>query len=190
MTATELKQKLLSPSPPRVVDVRSVSEFATGHIPGSLNIPLEQVETRVEDVKAGGPVVLVCQSGVRAVKALQILDGYLSPELLNGGMNCWIREGFAVVSNAASSWALERQVRLGAGVLGLTGVLLSVAFDPVWIWLSGFVWRGPHLRGVHKHLPDGHVAFEDAMEFDGTISAANWTSNFSLTSIKTLCTAR
>ena len=35
-----------------LVDVRSASEFATGHIPGAMHMPLEQIESRVNDLDA------------------------------------------------------------------------------------------------------------------------------------------
>jgi rhodanese-related sulfurtransferase len=49
-----------------LIDVRSPSEFATGHVPGAINIPMEEVPGRVADLDQDRPVVLVCQSGKRA----------------------------------------------------------------------------------------------------------------------------
>jgi len=44
----------------QVIDVRSPDEYATGHIPGALNIPLDEVESRLDDLARSGPVLVVC----------------------------------------------------------------------------------------------------------------------------------
>jgi len=52
-----------------VVDVREVNEFANGHIPGAINLPLSRFNP--SDLPSDKPVVLVCQAGGRSAKALQ-----------------------------------------------------------------------------------------------------------------------
>jgi rhodanese-related sulfurtransferase len=52
-----------------VVDVREAGEFASGHIPGAINLPLSRFDP--EELPTDKPVVLVCQSGGRSAKALQ-----------------------------------------------------------------------------------------------------------------------
>ncbi len=49
-----------------LVDVRSATEFASGHIPGAVNIPMDQIEARLDDLGRNFPLVLICQSGKRA----------------------------------------------------------------------------------------------------------------------------
>lgn len=49
-----------------LVDVRSGSEFASGHIPGAVNIPMDQIEARLDDLGVNVPLVLICQAGKRA----------------------------------------------------------------------------------------------------------------------------
>jgi len=112
-----------------LVDVRSGSEFASGHIPGAVNIPMDQIEARLQDLGAEVPIVLVCQSGKRA----GITAGLLEPcqrqiSVLEGGTKAWIRAGFPVVASVKTRWSLERQVRLGAGMLVLTGEKASGEF--------------------------------------------------------------
>ncbi|RZS62750.1 FAD-dependent oxidoreductase [Xylanimonas ulmi] len=73
-----------------VLDVRSRQEFATGSIPGSLNIPHTELRERLEEVReaaAGRPVRVTCQSGVRAHIAHRVLThaGFDSASL-SGGM--------------------------------------------------------------------------------------------------------
>lgn len=56
-----------------VVDVRSPGEFASGHAPGSKNIPLQSLPDKIKSLK-GNEVILVCRSGMRAGKAKAILQ--------------------------------------------------------------------------------------------------------------------
>jgi phage shock protein E len=61
-TAQQLKQRGVT-----VVDVRSVGEFESGHVPGAINIPYDQVAARAAEVGAKGkPVLLYCRSGRRS----------------------------------------------------------------------------------------------------------------------------
>ncbi len=50
-----------------ILDVRSKSEFASGHIEGSLNIPLDQIDGQISSLKKSGkPVITCCASGIRS----------------------------------------------------------------------------------------------------------------------------
>ena len=57
-----------------LVDVRSPAEFAAGHIPGAVNIPMEQIESRLDDLNPNGPVILICQTGQRARMTAALLE--------------------------------------------------------------------------------------------------------------------
>ena len=62
------------PGPVQLVDVRSGSEFASGHIPGAVNIPMDQIEVRLDDLRPGIPIVLICQTGKRARMTAGLLE--------------------------------------------------------------------------------------------------------------------
>jgi rhodanese-related sulfurtransferase len=68
-----------------IVDVRSPSEFASGHINGSKNIPLDEFQRRMTELKkAGKPVITVCRSGNRSSVAKSMLTSK-GIEAYNGG---------------------------------------------------------------------------------------------------------
>jgi rhodanese-related sulfurtransferase len=136
------------------IDVRSPSEFATGHLPGAVNIPVDQIEARRADLRADSPLVLVCQAGTRARMAARLLaPSRPDVAVLTGGTDAWIKAGLPVVQNSKTRWSLERQVRLGAGLIVLFSVLLAVTVNPRWLYLTAFVGSGLSFAGVTDLCP-------------------------------------
>lgn len=149
VTPTELKQKLEAGESMQILDVRSPGEFNAGHVPGAVNIPLEQVESRLADLRGSEPVVLVCQSGRRAEMCKELIEHHRDDLIvLEGGTSAWVKAGFETVGSSASRWAIERQVRLAAGLLVLTGTALSVFVNPSWVYLAMFVGAGLTFAGL------------------------------------------
>lgn len=146
--------QLRAQSHAQLVDVRSPSEFAAGHIPGAINIPMDQIESRIGDLSSGAPIVLVCQMGQRARMTASLLEPCQRElAVLEGGTNAWIAAGMPVVSNVKTRWSLERQVRLGAGLLVLTGVILALALDAHWLYLAAFIGLGLTFAAVTDFCP-------------------------------------
>lgn len=82
-----------------VVDVRSPEEYAGGHIPGAVNIPLEQVEARRADFASDSPMHVICQAGGRSMKASEVLAAAGVHTLsVAGGTKGWIDAGRPVVT--------------------------------------------------------------------------------------------
>ena len=131
----------------KLVDVRSAAEFATGHIPGAVNVPMEQVEARTADI-GDGPVVLICEAVARA----QIVAGWLTARqpvsVLAGGTAAWRKSGLPLVSCAPCRWTLERQVRLTAGLIVLLATLLAVFVGSKWVFLAMFIGAGLTFAGA------------------------------------------
>lgn len=68
-----------------IIDVRTVAEFAEGNVPGSLNIPLDEVTDHLQQFKEYEvPVVLCCRSGNRSGNAMQWLQSQGVDNLYNG----------------------------------------------------------------------------------------------------------
>jgi hydroxyacylglutathione hydrolase len=78
-----------------IVDVRSLSEWRTGHIAGSLHAPLGRLMTQMADKPRSQPVVLLCESGSRSAIGASLLTtaGFSDVANLTGGLAAWRREG-------------------------------------------------------------------------------------------------
>lgn len=128
----------------RLIDVRTPGEFAAAHIPGSYNVPLDLLREHRTELTADqeDPIVLVCGSGARADQARSVLEeaGLDQLSVLSGGITGWQQDD-APLNRGSGTWAMERQVRLVAGLLVLTGVVASTAYEPL-KWLAGFVGGG------------------------------------------------
>ena len=76
-----------------VVDVREPHEFAVGHIPGSINMPLSSFDAK--KLPQGKPVVLSCQAGGRSRNALNQARAAGRNDVRHypGGMNGWRMRG-------------------------------------------------------------------------------------------------
>lgn len=76
-----------------VIDVRTPAEFATGHVPGAINIPHDQIGQRLQDIPASKdqPLLLYCRSGRRSLLAEKTLSnaGYNNLYHLEGDMAAW-----------------------------------------------------------------------------------------------------
>lgn len=69
----------------QIVDVRSRAEFSGGHIRGSINIPVQELESQLKKLKKDKPVITCCASGMRSATAKNILLQNGFTEVYNGG---------------------------------------------------------------------------------------------------------
>jgi rhodanese-related sulfurtransferase len=76
-----------------VVDVSEADEFASAHIRGARNVPLNELQTRLPEVVKNKtvPLILVCPSGARAKRGLGVAKslGYDKAVVLGGGLKAW-----------------------------------------------------------------------------------------------------
>ncbi|MGI8924170.1 MAG: rhodanese-like domain-containing protein [Fimbriimonadales bacterium] len=147
--ATQLRKALGEGARYQLVDVRSPQEYATGHVPQAINLPLEQVETRLDDMHRQDPLVLICQSGQRAQMACNLLEHYRDDIiLLEGGTGAWINSGLPLIAATSNRLPIIRQVQLIAGPLTLIGSILAATVDVRWAILSGFIGAGLTIAGA------------------------------------------
>ena len=78
-------QELINNTATTIVDVRTEREFAEGNINGSINIPLNEVVDRMEELKEMQPLVLCCLSGWRSGQATDFLQTQGCENVYNGG---------------------------------------------------------------------------------------------------------
>jgi NADPH-dependent 2,4-dienoyl-CoA reductase/sulfur reductase-like enzyme/rhodanese-related sulfurtransferase len=74
-----------------LLDVRTSEEFATGSIPGALNIPLDDLRERINEVPQGQTIIVFCKVGLRGYLAFRILKAHGYDDCLNlsGGYETW-----------------------------------------------------------------------------------------------------
>lgn len=74
-----------------LLDVRQPEEYAAGHIPGSLLIPLPELESRLSELDKDKQYLVICRSGRRSITACNIMNYYGFDKLYNmmGGMLAW-----------------------------------------------------------------------------------------------------
>jgi len=95
ISPADLRARLAAGDDVQLVDVREDFEFDYCHLPGSRLIPLDELPRRAAEIRATGPVVLICHHGVRSAQALSYLRQLLGHQnLLNlrGGLHAWSRE--------------------------------------------------------------------------------------------------
>ena len=77
-----------------LVDVREPREFAAGHLPGAINMPMSELERRLAELPAGLTAVFMCRSGGRSLRACgqALRGGTVTPLQLEGGLLAWAAE--------------------------------------------------------------------------------------------------
>lgn len=168
-----------------VIDVRTPGEYAAGHVPGALNVPLDRVGealTELRTVAGREALLVVCASGARATKACETLElAGAGAVLLEGGTNAWVEAGLPVERNqdARAVWGMERQVRLAAGGLVLTGLLVGRRLPKVRLLsaaiASGLIYSAVSdtcgMAAVLSRLPHNRTGSDDAQgDFEATLA--------------------
>jgi rhodanese-related sulfurtransferase len=77
--------KALMQNGAQIVDVRTKEEFQSGHIKGSVNLPLNNLGNQMNKLKKDKPVITCCASGMRSAAARNILKSRGFKEVYNGG---------------------------------------------------------------------------------------------------------
>ena len=82
----------------QIVDVRRANEYANGHVPGVINIPLNELPKEFEELDPSLPTYLLCQGGYRSSLGAGILEnaGFAKIYDVTGGTSAWISAGLAM----------------------------------------------------------------------------------------------
>jgi len=94
ITAAELAARMRGGAKIRLIDVREPHERSISSLPGEELIPLGQLASRLHELDSAQDMVLFCKTGVRSIRALEILvsAGFKRVKNLKGGINAWARE--------------------------------------------------------------------------------------------------
>lgn len=136
-----------------LIDVRTPVEFREVHIGFARNIPLDQLDPLSLLASRNGhtnePLYVICRSGNRARQACEKLAAAGVGRVINidGGTLAWDAAGLPVV-RGRKAISLERQVRIAAGSLVLTGAALAVLVHPAWVALSAVIGAGLVFSGI------------------------------------------
>jgi rhodanese-related sulfurtransferase len=79
-------QSIVKQANTTLIDVREPFEFATHHVAGAINIPLQSIPKKMDELREmSGPIVLYCRSGNRSGMATNFLKSHGFKEVYNGG---------------------------------------------------------------------------------------------------------
>jgi len=86
------------PSAPLVVDLRKPVEFGIAHVPGAVNIPLEQLEARIDELRHEHGVLIYCINGARTRQAEPVVYANDIDKVfhLEGDLQRWIQGGYPI----------------------------------------------------------------------------------------------
>ncbi|MFO0885441.1 MAG: MBL fold metallo-hydrolase [Pirellulales bacterium] len=102
VTAVALQELLHTNTPPTVVDVRSEKEWKTGHVSGSVNIPLNHLRERISEIAKDRSVVVHCEGGYRSAIAASLLAGAGHNDVFDmvGSFKAWSASRLAVENSS------------------------------------------------------------------------------------------
>lgn len=108
LTPAGLQAKLGTAGVPLLVDVRKPFEFRIGHVPGAVNIPVEELEERLGEVRSDNGVLIYCINGSRTRQAEPILytHGIDNVYHLDGTFYAWMQGKYPIEKGGAkrSEW--------------------------------------------------------------------------------------
>lgn len=133
---------------PTLVDVRSPLEFASEHIEGARNLPLDALERRLDELPADEELVVVCRTSVRATLAAQTLRRHgRRARVLEGGVVGWRAAGLAL-EEGRRHLGVDRQVQLIVGLSVLTTAVLGALVSPWFLLVTAFFGAGLTFAGA------------------------------------------
>ncbi len=97
ISVMEAQEKMKEKPKPVLLDVRTVSEYREGHIPGADLIPLHELDGRIRKLPKNREIICICRSGNRSKGATkQLLAAGYTAVNMKGGMRAWNKAGYKV----------------------------------------------------------------------------------------------
>lgn len=145
----EWKSKnLINPDEMLFIDVRSPEEFRQEHIPGSINIPLDQLAQFDFSPYKNKKIILYCRSGVRSQQAMQCVPSDTESYCLEDGIVLWKQCQLPTNKKIKAPIDVMQQVQIIIGSLVLLGIILAYTVSPYFIILSAFMAGGLLMAGI------------------------------------------
>ena len=98
---TVIEAKLIINTNPSlvIIDVRTTSEYDSGHIEGAININVNELESRLDELDINTEYLVYCRLGVRSTRAMSILNDNGFNKIYNmlGGITDWIDAGYPII---------------------------------------------------------------------------------------------
>ena len=100
ISALSVAEELASAGPPLLLDIRNPREWATKHVEGSVNVPLNHLQERIAEIPRDRRIAVHCAGGYRSSIAAGILQQYGITNLaeMAGGIAAWEAAKLPVVS--------------------------------------------------------------------------------------------
>ncbi|QLG63689.1 rhodanese-like domain-containing protein [Halorarum salinum] len=95
ITTEDVKAKVDAGEDVQIIDIRDPDQFAAGHVPGAVNVPMSELPSRVDEIEWGDDVVVACPIGQSSVQAARLIGSYEGVEdddavrSMAGGYDAW-----------------------------------------------------------------------------------------------------
>ena len=154
MSSTITVSELNALNDVRLIDVRTPVEYQQVHAIGALSVPLDTLSADViaDQIERAGdqPLYVICKMGGRAAKAIEKFQqaGYQHLVNVTGGTDAWVEAGLPV-TRGRKAVSLERQVRIAAGAIVLSGAVAAMVTNNVYLaGIPAFVGAGLMFAGI------------------------------------------
>ena len=99
ITVLEAKE-LIEETPDLIIlDVRTVSEYEENHLETAINIPIDELQIRLDELNKKNKIIVYCRTGNRSSTAIEILieAGYTEIYHMYEGISIWIQKNYPIV---------------------------------------------------------------------------------------------
>lgn len=135
------------------LDVRTPGEVRSVSIEGTLNLPLNELDKRLNELRSYQKIYVFCHNGIRTRQAVKKLQSQgLHAIAVDGGISAWQRAGLPVLQSskslAISVPPINQQVQIIVGISILLGWYLSMRVHPAFIYLTVAMGIGMLFTGL------------------------------------------
>lgn len=136
ISQTQLLSQLKTSTTLQILDVRTAAEYTSGHVPGALNIPIQELSERIDELgryNRNAPIIVYCEQGIRGHRGVTLLHkaGFTHVQQLEGDMKAWREREYPMTVSASEESAGAQNG--GNTSLSQPAQFSSIAFESQWI---------------------------------------------------------